>query len=82
MEIQPHSIEVTARLELNRRELELLNHIFSFDNLRTFSESVASTSYGGGVTAKEALEFMQNLRTKALEIMGRIEENKKALFRK
>lgn len=82
MKILPHAIEVTGRLELTKRELELLEHTFSYDNQDKFADGIVSSVYHGGVSKKELLEFWKALHANVGTIMNNIEANKKDLFQR
>lgn len=64
MKVLVHSVDVTARLELSARELELLVNLLSYD-LKPMVERVCPNSYQGGVSVAEMTEFLTNLKGKA-----------------
>ena len=80
MKTETAAVEIHARLVLNRRELQLLHHLFSFDNKKDFAKGVAHSSYGGGVTAKEAEDFMDHIHTITGLYIDKITEQSKLLF--
>lgn len=80
MKAQAYEIEVTATLKLSKRELQLLNHICSY-NSAEFAKGVASTGYAGGVTADEVVALMQAIRAETDQLMHQIEEGKKTIFK-
>lgn len=78
MKTGTHTIEVEAQIILNRRELQLLHHIFSYDlGMKGF----ISSHYAGGVTEKELTEFAQMVRGKTANLIDQIEDAKTKLFK-
>ena len=61
MKIKPHKIEVESNLTLTGRELELLNHILSYNNKDEWVAGMVSSTYAGGVTKEEMIEFLKRL---------------------
>jgi hypothetical protein len=86
MNILPHTIAVTARLELNAREVELLENITSYGNKRWADiicgqKSDDANSYNGRVSNKEVVLFMDNLRDVAGKMKAIINDSKERLIR-
>jgi hypothetical protein len=68
MKILQHTIEVTARLELTAREVELLENVTSYGNEKwaaIIADPVHGNSYNGGVSNKEIIAFLDKLRDAA-----------------
>ncbi len=80
MKAGTHKIEVEAQLILNRRELQLLNHIFSYDH-SSIVKGVVSSYYSGGVTEEEVKTFMKSIRAETSVLISEIEDAKKVLFK-
>lgn len=55
-------IEVTMRLLLSAREVELLNNFLSYDGLQAYIKSIAPNSYEGGVSLQEMTTFIDHLK--------------------
>jgi hypothetical protein len=71
MKIEPLEVKVDVRLVLTMRELQLLNHIFSYD---LPIKGMVSSYYCGGVGEEELVDFKQNLRTKTGQILEQIKK--------
>ncbi len=81
MKAKCFNIEVDATLTLSKRELQLLNHIFSYDHSKIV-EGVVSTCYaGGGVNKDELLAFAQTIRSETQKLMDSIEKSSETLFK-
>lgn len=79
MKAGTHKITIEAQLTLSKRELELLNHISTY-NHDAIARAVASSGYIGGVTEKEVTEFFQNIRKETDSLKSTIEDAKTKLF--
>lgn len=79
MNILKHKIDVTARLELTAREVELLECVTSYGT--QWTESIwgkyDSVSYNGGVKKEEAISFLKKLSAAASEMKVSINESVK-----
>lgn len=67
MKLVKSHIEVTCRLELTRRDVELLENVTSYGN-KQWVEIICGehgNSYNGGVKAEEMLAFLDKLRDAA-----------------
>lgn len=80
MKIEAYEIEVTSRIILSKRELQLLNHLTSYDNSQIAS-FVVTGHYAGGVTKEEMVQFLQRLNQYTSEMMTKIEANKTTIFK-
>lgn len=76
MKILPHKIEVESNLILNKRELELLHHIFSFNNKEQFVAGMESSYYAGGVTKQEMLNFIETIHSNTTNMINSINKTK------
>lgn len=83
MKIESYKVEVEAKLILNRRELELLHHICSYDQgaaLELLAVNAESGHYAGGVTKEELKTFLQGIRGTTCNLMEQIQNAKAKLF--
>lgn len=65
-----HSVDITGRLELTKRELELLSNLLGYDNKRLCAN--VPNSYNGGVKEQEMLTFLTELKRSVSEAIGYI----------
>lgn len=79
--IECAKVEVTTRLLLSKRELELLHHICSYDNKEKFAKGAESSHYHGGVKASEIVAFMEMLRKVTGEVMHHLDQPETKIFR-
>lgn len=67
MNLVKAKIEITCRLELTRREVELLENVTSYGN-KQWADIICGdhgNSYNGGVKAEEVVVFLDKLRDAA-----------------
>lgn len=79
MKAETYSLSVEARLILSGRELELLNHICSYEN-KEFIRNMVSTHYSHGVTEKDLVDFFQKLRETTGNLIQIIQSANKEAF--
>jgi hypothetical protein len=70
MKALQHSVEITGRLEFNKRELELLQNLLAYD----IKKLVVNTpnSYGEGVSTEQMTNFLVELKREVGELIGYI----------
>lgn len=74
MKLVVHTIDVTARLELTAREVELLENATSYGNDK-WADIICGdhgNSYNGGVAKTELLVFLDQLRSAASSMKAQI----------
>jgi hypothetical protein len=54
-------VEVETSFTLNRRELEILNHLTSYSN-KDWVKGMVSSHYNGGVSEEDMVKFLDGLR--------------------
>ena len=82
MKSEVAKIEVTARLLLSARDLELLNNFLSYDGLSAYVKSIAPNSYEGGVSLEEMRSFVESLKATVETAKDNVNEMvKKGLIR-
>ena len=79
MKAETYSLAVEARLILSGRELEILNHICSYNNEK-WIEGMVSSSYNHGVSKKDMEDLFSNLRTTTGNLMQIIQSANKEAF--
>lgn len=82
MKAETYKVSVEARLILTGRELELLNHICSYDNKKDFIDGMVSSSYSHGVTKEDMVELFENLRKTTSNLLQVIQATNKQAFEK
>lgn len=78
--IECYSVEVKTRLVLNKRELELLNHICSYGGSE-FARVRESGHYHGGVAQKEIENFMVMMREVTSRVMHQLDKPEEKIFK-
>ena len=71
MKALQHSITITGRIEFTRRELQLLNNLFSYDNKALLSNT--PNSYEGGVTREEMAKFIKDFHTEIKGVINKVD---------
>lgn len=80
MKLGPHELNITAQLILSGRELQLLNHLCSFnsrDEMGRFLAGMAGSHYAGGVTVAEMQEFLKRTQSDTEALLRHIQEHTK-----
>lgn len=80
MKAETYKLSVEARLILSGRELELLNHICSYNNKKEFIDGMVSSHYSHGVTKKEMEDLFESLGRETGNLMQIIESVNKEAF--